>query len=54
MLYKFDLVLNHKSEAGDTCSKDNGVQEKCHVEVYDVPWLEQREVSWDKTTCTRN
>ena len=54
MIYTFDLVLKHKNDDGDKCSRDNGEEERCHVEVYDVPWQQQREVTWDKTTCTRN
>ena len=54
MLYKFDLVLKHKNDGGDSCGKDEGEEERCHMEVYDIPWLQQREVTWDKTNCTRN
>ena len=50
MLYKFDLVLRHENTGG--CSKDNGEEERCHVEVYDVPWLQQRELA--QTNCSRD
>ena len=53
MLYKFDLVLQHKNEGDASCSKDDGEEERCHVEVYDVPWLQQREIT-DNTNCSRN
>merc|ERR1712001_733900 len=44
-LYKFDLVLKHKNGDGDQCSRGNGEEERCHVEVYDVPWQQTREVT---------
>ena len=50
MLYKFDLVLRHENTGG--CSKDDGEEERCHVEVYDVPWLQQRELA--QTNCSRD
>jgi len=52
-LYKFDLVLKHDTET-EGCSREGGQEERCHVQVYDVPWQQLREVTWDKTTCERN
>ena len=51
-LFKFDLVLMHKNEEADGCSRTGGEEERCHVEVYDVPWEQRREIS--STTCDRN
>ena len=54
-LFKFDLVLKHEEyPGGESCSISDGEEERCHVQVYDVPWEQKREVNWDLTTCTRN
>merc|ERR1712154_164938 len=49
MLYKFDLVLKHDHKEADTCIKASGEEERCKVEVYDIPWQQQRELT--STTC---
>ena len=51
-LYKFDLVLKHDSQEADTCAKETGEEERCRVEVYDIPWQQQREIT--DTTCVRD
>merc|ERR1711983_76447 len=43
--YKFDLVLGESSECGLTG------EAKCHVEVYNVPWMGTTEIIWDATSC---
>ena len=32
-LYKFDLVLVHRNQEEDNCSKSSLTEERCHVEV---------------------
>ena len=43
-LYKFDLVLRHQADSDSPCSragsKGDFVVEKCHLEVFDVPYRE--------------
>ena len=51
-LYKFDLVLKHDNTGTEGCVKDNGEEERCHVEVWEK-LNDFREVQWDSTTCRR-
>jgi len=46
--YKFDLVAAPGSASDGEC----GV-ESCHVEVYNVPWMDTTEILWDATSCER-
>ena len=32
-LYKFDLLLVHRNQGEDNCSKSSLTEERCHVEV---------------------
>ena len=47
-VHKFDVVLKNGAENEEDC-KTGVEEERCHVEVYDVPWQKIREVH--KTTC---
>jgi len=46
--YIFDLV----HPAGN-CGRSGAEEARCHIEVLSQPWLDNTEVLWDETTCTR-
>jgi hypothetical protein len=50
-VYKFDLVLSHEPANPDSCEKSASNPERCHMEVYNVPWEKTTEVQWDKVDC---
>ena len=55
--YSFNLVLEHKTNVPDTtfyCEFDNGKEEACHMEVFDVPWEQERTIQWDNRSCQRS
>ena len=52
MNYMFDIVLKRK-RTFMACQGGMGHGDRCHVEVYDVPWENKREILWDQTTCSR-
>jgi len=45
--YTFELV-----QPAGNCGR-NGTETRCHIEVLSQPWLDNTEVLWDETTCTR-
>ena len=51
-VHQFDVVLKNgaENEELDGC-RTGGEEERCHVEVYDVPWQKIREVH--KITCNK-
>merc|ERR1712228_896784 len=54
-LYKFDLVLKHSDVGEDDLCKTVATNPgACHMEVYEVPWLNEINVVWENVNCTSN
>merc|ERR1712126_536633 len=51
-LYKFDLVLKHSDVGEEDLCKTVADPGACHMEVYEVPWLNEMNVVWEKVNCT--
>ena len=49
--YKFDLVLEHHKDNPEECETPTETPETCHMDIYEVPWRNLKEINWDHVDC---